>query len=57
MEILRNYRKYFDIFLIAILLITLLVIRGNISNIISPFIYALVLAYILNPLVNYLEKI
>lgn len=57
MEILRNYRKYLlDIFLIAILLITLLVIRGNISNIISPFIYALVLAYILNPLVNYLEK-
>src|SRR5690554_2145191 len=57
MKILKNYRKYLlDLFLLAIVIIIVLAIRGNLSSIIPPFIYAMILAYVLNPLVVYLEK-
>ncbi len=45
-----------DIALIIISLIAFFGFWDHFSKVISPFIYALVLAYILNPLVNFLEK-
>lgn len=45
-----------DIILIALALVVLFLVRHNIRNVITPFVYALVVAYLLNPLVNYLES-
>ena len=63
---INKNNKYFDIFILAlIVIITYKVIDDykyffeiieNLISIISPFIYALVCAYILNPIVNLFEK-
>lgn len=45
-----------DIMLIIISLIVVIGFWNNFSRVISPFVYALILAYILNPLVNFLER-
>lgn len=63
---INKNNKYFDIFILTlIVIITYKVIDDykyffgiikNLISIISPFIYALVCAYILNPIVNLFEK-
>lgn len=52
----RHWKIFWDGLFIAVFCIVLFFLRQNISNIITPFIYALVLAYFLNPLVKLLEK-
>lgn len=52
----KHYKLAFDIGLFAIIILGLFFIRKNIMDVINPFLYALVLAYILNPLVNWIEK-
>ena len=63
---INKNNKYFDIFILALIaIITYKIIDNynyffniikNFVSIISPFIYALVCAYILNPVVNLFEK-
>ncbi|AUG56440.1 MAG TPA: AI-2E family transporter [Ruminiclostridium sp.] len=45
-----------DIGLILCVLVVIIILGQSFVNVIRPFIYALVLAYILNPLVNFIEK-
>jgi predicted PurR-regulated permease PerM len=49
-------KRILDILLILISLIIVIGFWNNFSRVISPFIYALILAYILNPLVNFFES-
>ncbi|NME96126.1 AI-2E family transporter [Clostridium cochlearium] len=42
-KLINNYKTWFNIF-------------GNIMNIISPFIFAIIIAYILNPLMKFIER-
>ena len=49
-------KAWFDIAVLVTVIIVLILVRGPIGKVISPFIYALVLAYILSPLVKLLEK-
>ncbi len=49
-------KKLFDIGMILLAAVLLMIIYKPLGRVINPFIYALVLAYILNPLVNFLEK-
>ncbi|WP_422487314.1 AI-2E family transporter [Gudongella sp. DL1XJH-153] len=49
-------KKMFDIGMILLAVVLLMVIYKPLVRVINPFIYALVLAYILNPLVKFLEK-
>jgi predicted PurR-regulated permease PerM len=49
-------KKLFDIGLVLLAVILAAIIYKPLGNIINPFVYALVLAYILNPLVKALEK-
>lgn len=63
---INKNNKYFDIFILTLIVIItykiiddykyFLGIIKNLISIISPFIYALVCAYILNPIVNLFEK-
>lgn len=66
---LKDYRrkiKHFDFIISAILIYisiklinnykTWFAILGNIMSIISPFIFALIIAYILNPLMKFIER-
>ncbi len=46
----------FDIGLFVAIVIVLLLISKNILNVIGPFVIALVIAYLLDPLVNLLQK-
>ncbi|NTW72730.1 MAG: AI-2E family transporter [Eubacteriaceae bacterium] len=52
----KQYALILDILFLAIAAIALFLIRNNIMNIITPFLMALVVAYLLHPLVNLLEK-
>lgn len=52
----KHYKLAFDIGLFAVIILGLFFIRKNIADVINPFLYALVFAYILNPLVNWIEK-
>ena len=54
--IIKNKKIIFDALLFIFAAIILFLVRDNLRSIITPFIYALVLAYLLNPLVNFLEK-
>lgn len=49
-------KKLFDIGLVLLGIVAIAYIHNPLRNIINPFIYALVLAYLLNPLVKLLEK-
>lgn len=49
-------KKLFDIGMILLVVVLIMVIYKPLGRVINPFIYALVLAYILNPLVKLLEK-
>ncbi|WP_409227917.1 AI-2E family transporter [Gudongella sp. SC589] len=49
-------KKLFDIGLVLLAVILAAIVYKPLGNIINPFVYALVLAYILNPLVKALEK-
>lgn len=46
----------FDIGLLAVIVAILLLMSKNIMNVISPFVISLVVAYLLDPLVNLLQK-
>lgn len=48
--------RIMDIVLIVLAIIALVFIRKPLFNVINPFIYALVLAYLLDPIVKILEK-
>ena len=54
--IIKNKKIIFDALLFTFVAIILFLVRDNLRSIITPFIYALVLAYLLNPLVNFLER-
>lgn len=54
--LIKNRKIIFDVFLLVTLLLILFFVRSSLRSIITPFIYALVLAYLLNPAVRYLEK-
>ena len=52
----KQKNMLFDLAIGLFGLIALIMIRPSLMNVINPFIYAAVVAYLLNPLVNYLEK-
>lgn len=54
--LIKNKKIIFDALLFIFAAIVLFLVRDNLRSIITPFIYALVLAYLLNPLVNFLER-
>ena len=49
-------KRIFDMGLILLGIIILVIIYKPLGKVINPFIYALVLAYLLNPIVKLLEK-
>lgn len=52
----KQTRTIWDILFLAIMGIGVFLLRHNISSIIAPFLYALVLSYFLHPLVKWLEQ-
>ncbi|MFW6282261.1 MAG: AI-2E family transporter [bacterium] len=52
----KNRVKIFDIILIISILLIIYTFRNNITSVIRPFIYAFVIAYFFNPIVNFLEE-
>lgn len=52
----KRINLIFDLSLLAFVLIILFFIRKNIMSVISPFLYALVIAYLMDPLVSFLER-
>lgn len=55
-EFERHRKVIFDFILFAVIAIIIYLIRGNIAQVIAPFIYALVLAYLFDPLIKLLER-
>lgn len=53
---IKNKKLTFDIALGVIVVALLFYIRGSFFDVVTPFIYAAVLAYLLNPAVNFLER-
>lgn len=57
MEWINRHKKHMlDMGLLLIFLLVFFSVRGSVNNVITPFIYALVVAYLLNPAVKMLEK-
>lgn len=54
--VVKNKKMVLDIMMGILLIIVLILIRGSFFAVITPFIYAAVLSYLLNPAVNFLEK-
>ncbi|HCT97286.1 MAG TPA: hypothetical protein DIC28_01975 [Aerococcus urinaeequi] len=54
--VMPEKKKLFDIGLVLLGIVIIAYIYNPLRNIINPFIYALVLAYLLNPAVKLLEK-
>lgn len=52
----RHRRAIFDFVMFAVVALIIYLIRGNIAQVIAPFVYALVLAYLFDPLIKLLEK-
>lgn len=52
----RQFVIIIDIIVLFFIAFILFSIRKNISNVITPFIMSLVVAYLLNPLVDFMEK-
>ncbi|MPW26301.1 AI-2E family transporter [Alkalibaculum sp. M08DMB] len=52
----RRINLFFDVAVFLVIFLFLVLIRRNIINVISPFIFALVVAYLLDPLVRFIEK-
>lgn len=52
----RNKPAIFDLIVFAVIALSIYLIRGDIAKVITPFIYGLILAYLLNPLIKLLEK-
>ncbi len=52
----RNKPAIFDLIVFAVIALSIYLIRGDIANVITPFIYGLILAYLLNPLIKLLER-
>ncbi|SES72130.1 sporulation integral membrane protein YtvI [Natronincola peptidivorans] len=52
----RQILKFTFVFLILLVIVFMFKIRGLLLQILGPFIIAIVIAYILNPLVHYLSK-
>src|SRR5690554_4829965 len=49
-------KRIFDIAIIVFVIIAFIFIRKPFFNIINPFVYALIVSYLLNPLVKLIEK-
>ncbi|MDR5658451.1 AI-2E family transporter [Serpentinicella sp. ANB-PHB4] len=52
----RKRNVLLDVLLFSIVAILIFLIRDNIMNVVTPFIYALVVAFLLNPIVNLIER-
>ncbi|AKL95238.1 hypothetical protein CACET_c17900 [Clostridium aceticum] len=52
----KQIYKFIFMFIILLLIIFLFRIRGLLFEIFGPFLFAIVLAYILNPIVHYLQR-
>lgn len=54
--VVKNKKMVLDIIVGVFLIVILILIRGSFLAVITPFVYAMVLSYLLNPAVNFLEK-
>ncbi len=54
--IIKNKRLLLDAGFVLLVAVVLFLIRGNISSVITPFVYGAVVAYLLNPAVSFLER-
>src|SRR5690554_5585228 len=52
----KRFNLIFDIGIALFLLIVFLLVRPSLMGMITPFVYALVVAFLLNPAVSFFEK-
>lgn len=53
---IKNKKLALDIMLFFVIVAILFYVRGSLFDVITPFVYAMILSYLLNPAVNFLEK-
>lgn len=53
---IKNKKLALDISVFLVIVALLFYVRGSLFDVITPFVYAMILSYLLNPAVNFLEK-